>query len=202
MIKRDSQYQLEEVLDWAAHLEHLQAVLQEFDPAAASNGDILIQYFREGLRPYIRAQLDVRDRELDSWEEAIEKAVDAEAKALLQPPSGTREIDAKCLRGYRPAKKEDKDSGKNNSVDILPADVPSGKQTSFTHQKKDQNHQGGPRHRGRQGRRRGPDSSVTGVNITSEKEEKDISYIECFHCRRKGHFANKCPQKKNQESED
>ena len=53
-IKRDSQYQLEEVLDWAAHLEHLQVVLQEFDPATTPNEEIMIQYFREGLRPFVR----------------------------------------------------------------------------------------------------------------------------------------------------
>ena len=82
-IKRDSQYQLEEVLDWAAHLEHLQAVLREFDPAATPNEEIMIRYFREGLRPSVRAQLDARGRDLDSWEEAVEKAVNAKAKALL-----------------------------------------------------------------------------------------------------------------------
>ncbi len=57
-IRRDSQYQQEEVLDWAAHLEHLQAVLKEFDPTGTSNKTILIHYFREGLHPSIRAQLD------------------------------------------------------------------------------------------------------------------------------------------------
>ena len=57
-IKRDSQYQLEEVLDWAAHLEHLQAVLREFDPAATPNKEIIIRYFRKDLRPSVRAQLD------------------------------------------------------------------------------------------------------------------------------------------------
>ena len=109
----------------------------------------MIRYFREGLRPSIRAQLDARGRELDSWEEVVEKAVDVEAKALLEIPSGTQKIDAKCLWGYKPAKKEDKDSGKNKSVDILPADVPNKKQISSTHQKKDQNHQEGPRQRDR-----------------------------------------------------
>ncbi len=59
-IRRDSQYQQEEVLDWAAHLEHLQAVLKEFDPSGAPNETILIRYFREGLRPSIQAQLDHR----------------------------------------------------------------------------------------------------------------------------------------------
>ena len=90
---RNSQHQLEEVLDWAAHLEHQQAVLQEFDPAATSNKKIMIRYFREGLKPSIRAQLDAQGRELDFWEEAIEKAVNAEAKTLLQSASSTREMD-------------------------------------------------------------------------------------------------------------
>ena len=147
-IKRDSQYQLEEVLDWTAHLEHLQAVLREFDPAAAPNEEIMIRCFREGLRPSIRAQLDVRGRDLDSWEEAVEKAVNTEAKASLQSPASTRDIDSRCLWGNRPAKREEKDSdGKNKSIDSTPADTSSGKQlfsarqTSSTKPKKDQDHQ-------------------------------------------------------------
>ena len=48
-IKRDSQYQQEDVLDWAAHLKHMQAILLEFDSVAAPNEDTMIQYFRKGL---------------------------------------------------------------------------------------------------------------------------------------------------------
>ena len=87
----------------------------------------MIWYFRKSLRPSIRTKLDTRGRELNFWEEAIEKVVDAETKALLQPPSSTQKIDAKCFPGYRPVKKEDKDSRKNKSVDILSIDIPSGK---------------------------------------------------------------------------
>ncbi len=64
-IRRDSQYQQEDVLDWAAHLEHLQAVLKEIDPSHAPNETTLIRYFREGFRPSIQAQLDHRGRDLD-----------------------------------------------------------------------------------------------------------------------------------------
>ena len=53
-IKKDSQYQLEEVLNWAAHLKYLQAVLREFDPAAIPNEEIIIRYFREDLKPSVR----------------------------------------------------------------------------------------------------------------------------------------------------
>ena len=82
-IKRDSQYQQKNVLDWAAHLENLQVVLREFDSVAAPNKDIMIRYFREGLQPSIEAWLDIWDRELDSWDEVVDKTVDAEAKTSL-----------------------------------------------------------------------------------------------------------------------
>ncbi len=54
-IRQDSQYPQKEVLDWAAHLKYLQAVIKEFDPTSASNKTTLIHYFQEGLRPSIRA---------------------------------------------------------------------------------------------------------------------------------------------------
>ena len=65
-IKRNSQYQLEKVFDWAAYLEHLQVVFQEFDPATTPNKEIMIRFFREGLKLSIRAQLDPRGRDLNS----------------------------------------------------------------------------------------------------------------------------------------
>ena len=106
-LKKDSQHQQEEVLDWAAHLEHLQAVLRDFDPEAAPTGQIMIRCFLEGLKPSVRAQMDTRGRDLNSWEEAVEKAVNAEAKAMLQSSASTRNIDSRCLRGNRPARKEE-----------------------------------------------------------------------------------------------
>ena len=54
----------------------------------------MIRCFREGLQPSIRALLDVRHRDLDSWDEVVDKTIDAEAKASLQAPSETREMDS------------------------------------------------------------------------------------------------------------
>ena len=76
-IKRDAQYQQEDVMDWATHLEHLQAVPKKFDPVAASNEEVLIRCFREGLRPSIQAQIDGRHWELDSWDKVLDKAIEA-----------------------------------------------------------------------------------------------------------------------------
>lgn len=102
-IKRDSQYQQEDVQDWASHLEYFQSILVEFDADGAPEESTLICFFREGLKPSIKAQMEQRGRESDSWEELVEKAVVAEAKASLQPPSFIREMDQRCTRGSRPA---------------------------------------------------------------------------------------------------
>ena len=204
-IKRDFQYQLEKVLNWAAYLEHLQAVLREFDLAATLNKEIMIQYFREGLKSSVRAQLDARGRDLDSWKETVKKVVNAEAKALLQSSSSTRNMDSRCPWGNRPVKKDEKDSGgKNKFTDSASTDTSSEKQssstqqTSFANPKKTQNHQqrGSWRQRGQQGQGCSHDSLAMGVNAsTIKKKVKDVSQIECYNYHRKGHYATKCPQR-------
>ncbi len=82
-IRRDSQYQQEEILDKTAHLEHLQAVFKEFDLSGTPNETTLIRYFQERLCPSIWAQLDHQKQDLYGWEEVVEKTGDAEAKANL-----------------------------------------------------------------------------------------------------------------------
>ena len=47
--------------------------------------------------------MEQRGRENDSWEELVEKAIDVQAKANLQPPSFLREMDQRCPQGNRPA---------------------------------------------------------------------------------------------------
>ncbi len=66
--------------------------------------------FLKRLCPSIRVQLDNRGRDLDVWDKVIEKTVNVEAKANLQPPSGTREIDTRCPKRYRSLVKKDKDN--------------------------------------------------------------------------------------------
>ena len=93
----------------------------------------MIQYFWKGLRLFIQAQVDARGWDLDSWEEAVEKAVNAEIKMLLQSSSSTHNIDSKSPWGNKLVKKEGKDTGgKNNSTDSAFANKSSGKQSSST----------------------------------------------------------------------
>ena len=54
----------------------------------------MIRYFWEGLRPSIQAQLDVKDQDLDFWDEVVDKTIDVKAKASLQAPSETKKMDS------------------------------------------------------------------------------------------------------------
>ena len=164
----------------------------------------MIRYFRKGLQPSIWAQLDVRDQGLDSWDEVVDKTVDAKAKASLQAPSGTREMDFQYLQSQRPTKKDDKDSRnyeKNKFSQNLPANASSnGTQSSLPQPKKDQNSrfcQGKPQRQGQ-----GQNTLATGINATTIKKDKDknkdiknLSNIECYTCKQKSHYANKYPKK-------
>ena len=45
-------------MDWAAHLEHLQTILQEFDTNAVISEPVLIRLFCNGLRSSICTQAE------------------------------------------------------------------------------------------------------------------------------------------------
>ena len=87
----------------------------------------MIQYFWEGLTPSIWAQLDAQGRKLNSWEEAIKKAVNIKVKTLLQSSSSTHKMESRCPQGNKPMKKEEKDPKRTKSIDTLSADTSSSK---------------------------------------------------------------------------
>ncbi len=196
-MRRDSQYQQEDVQDWAAHLEHLQAVLKEFDPVVAPSEDVLICYFRDGLRPSIRAQMDSRNRELDSWEEVLEKAIEAESKASLQSASNTRDMDARCFRGRRPAKKDEVSFFKDPRIEELNSDSqepksspslqPSRSKSAETSEKKTRKEKKQQRRKDQE--RVQKDSETPS---TSGQARRNLADVTCFNCDKKEYYATKC----------
>lgn len=64
------------------------------------NKKTFIRYFWNRLRPFIRVQLEEHGHHLDNWEEAIKKAINAEAKVIRQPIFLTK-------RGHQPIKSKD-----------------------------------------------------------------------------------------------
>ena len=215
-IRKDSQHQFEEVMDWAAHLEHLQTVLQEFDANAVISEPVLIRLFRNGLRPSIRAQAKQKGHWKDTWDQAIKKAITAWARAALNLSLCVHEIDARYLRGHRSTSKTTKDHTwdqvslffRPQEARAMPPHCPEPtkiERPCRDHQKSRRN---------RNCRNCGPCSSrpqgsttATGFNTTktpawnnrgrnqpARREDRFLSRNTCYNYNRKGHFANQCPK--------
>ena len=91
------------MLEWAAHLEHLQSILLAYDPVGAPAEPTMLRYFREGLRPSILVELQNEDHELENFLQIVKKAVAAKAKANLRSRAATKDMDQHCPRGSRSA---------------------------------------------------------------------------------------------------
>ncbi len=52
----------------------------------------------------------------------VEKVINVEVKTNLQPPSGTKEINFRCPKGYRPLVKKNKDDANWKNQDETPKD--------------------------------------------------------------------------------
>ena len=94
--RRDSQYQAKFVLDWVAHLEHLQSILLEYNPVRTPTESTMLRYIREGLKPSVLAELGYRDLELESFNQMVKKVVDAKTKSALRSCSNIKEMDQSC----------------------------------------------------------------------------------------------------------
>lgn len=75
----------------------------KFDEKRALVEASLIRFFRKDFRPSIRAQMEPRSEEYDSWDDLVEKTIAAEAKASLQPFYYSCNIDNRCPKGNRPS---------------------------------------------------------------------------------------------------
>ena len=63
----------------------------------------MLRYFREGLKSSILAELEHRNLELESFDQIIKKAINAEAKSALCPRSSTKEMNQHYPQDNRPA---------------------------------------------------------------------------------------------------
>lgn len=70
----------------------------------------------------------MQGQEIDFQDKVIEKTVNIKRKTLLQLPFNIQKIDTKYLQNYKPAKKKDKNSGKNKSINIFFINISNRKQ--------------------------------------------------------------------------
>ena len=60
----------------------------------------MICYFREDFKPFIKVEMEQQDRKSMNFEEIVQRAVNAEAKAGLKFSTIVRDLDICCPRGH------------------------------------------------------------------------------------------------------
>ena len=203
---------MEEARDWASHLQHLQSILSKFDSVGAPDKLTMIRYFWEGLKPSIKVEMEQQDRASTSFEEMVQRAVNAEAKAGLRSSTMVRDLDARCPRGHRPSHNTSSKMQTQGSKDSSrlketkpkdPKSAPS-RDDAAESPKKDDRKDKKKRFRGQRREHTGErkeQTPATNVNTTDvskkKKKRRDVSEITCFNCDKKGHFASNCTKPKN-----
>ena len=179
----------------------------EFDPAAAPTESTMVRYFEDGLKPFMKAEMDQDATHLDDYEELVAKAVRAEAKADLQTSSYVRETDLQILRGNRSAhttahkvqtqgavSRGDESKGKSS------ASTPASASTDPKPSDKARKDKKKKQHRDKRDSRESRDTPASGFNVTEvgekkrRRKRKDPSEITCYNCNKPGHYANKYPE--------
>ena len=127
----------------------------------------------------------------------VEKVVNAETKAGLQPHSIIREIDSRCPKKYRPLVKKDQDNAYQehcNEASNKNKKKAKSHPLFFANQPQTQASKKNKHHRIRQGYLA---TEVNATEVVKKDKDKvrDLSHIECYTCKQKGHYANKCPKK-------
>lgn len=100
-IRKDSQYQLEKIQDWTAHLENPLSILMGFDTDCASSEDQFGHTFYDGLWPSIKLSIDEISRQQMSSDNLVSAANRAKAKARIH---GNQHLDQQYLKSKRQLK--------------------------------------------------------------------------------------------------
>ena len=208
-LKRDSQYQLEEVYDWASHLKHLQSILLEFDPVAAPTEVTMVWYFEEGLKPSIKVEMNQDNFQLINYKELVSKAVRAKATAALRPSFYVRETDLNYLQGSQPAhttahkvqtqevvkdhRGDDYKTSKGSASIPASTSIQDSEPSNKAMKDKKKKHHRDKRNSKEPKDSTTPASRVNAAEVRSKrrKNKKDLSEIMCYNCNKKGHFVNK-----------
>lgn len=101
--KHDLHFQFEFVLKQASHLKHLQFILSEFDIDGALGEPTISRYFQKELKPSVQAKMEQCGRKLDSFQDMVQKTVNAKAKSSFQPCFSACKTDQHCPQDIRPA---------------------------------------------------------------------------------------------------
>ena len=172
----------------------------------------IICYFWKSLKPSIKVKIKQQDQVLTSFQEIVQRAVNAKAKAGIKSSTIVWDSDTRCPRGYcsfhntsskvqtesskdsfRPKKPKPKDiksaPSRNYTLELPKKDNKKNKKKMFQGQRWEYT---------RERKKQTPAISVNTTNVLKKKKKRyDVNRITCFNCNKKGHFASDYAKPKN-----
>ena len=154
--------------------------------------------------------MEPRSQEYDSWDKLVKKTVAVEAKASLQPSYYSRNMDNCCPKGnysshttlskpqsaWEPcdefSDKTQTHQAQNKSTPSNSSRLDSG-ETSGKKARKEKKKKYHQEHKNDSGT---PATGVNADNVASGRAPKELSHITCFNCDKKGHYADKYPERR------
>ena len=154
--------------------------------------------------------MEQQDRESMNFEEMVQKAVNAKAKAGLRSSTMVRESDARCPRGHRPShntsskvqtqgttakepRTEESRPKEAKSTDTPPrSESAEPGKTSRTDKKREYLEK-----KKKQDQKNNTPAAGDNANAVEVGEKKKRDDNRCYNCQKKGHFSRNClePQK-------
>ena len=166
----------------------------------------MICYFREDLKPSIKVKMEQQDREFMEFEEMVQRAVNAEAKAGLRSSTMVWNLDARCLRSHRPShntslKVQTQGSSHKNSPrseEPKPKDpkaAPSRDNAAELAKKEDRKDKKKKLQNCRREQNKQPPATDANTEVPKKKKKRrDPSEVTRFYCNKKGYYASDCTE--------
>ena len=163
----------------------------------------MIRYFWEGLKPSIKVEIEQQDRASTSFEEMVQKAVNAEAKVGLKSSTMVRDLHVHCPKGHRLSHNTSskmQSLGSNNkdssrSEEPKPKDpkpAPPRNDAAAEPAKKKDKKDKKKRFRGQRREYTGElKEQIPAIGVNEAALKKKLK-VRCFNCDNKGHYANNC----------
>ena len=168
----------------------------------------MICYFREGLKLSIKVEMEQQDRESVNFEEMVQKAVNAKAKAGLRSTTMVQDLNIRCPQGHRPSNNTTskmqtqgttvKDSFRpeepktKDPKSVSPCDDPAEPAKKEDQQKRLKRRQERTREL-----KKTPATGDNTIDAAKKKKKRDTSKVTCLNCNKKGHYASDGTEPKN-----
>ena len=172
----------------------------------------MICYFRRGLKPSIKVEIEQQDRKSMEFKEMVQRIVNAEAKAGLRSSTMVRDSDIYCPRGHCPSnstaskvqtqgitgKESNPKESRPKEFKLVEDKTPTPLCSKSTEPGKtspiDKRKEYLKKKQDRKNNTPAIGNNANAIEVDEEKKRVDQSDGSYYNCQKKGHFLKNCPE--------